>query len=133
MRRSYYTGKYKIPPELYKHTMSYVGMYKTWLKEYNLLTDTMKGVNLDGMPHGTGTGQPTEKLAIRRAELRNRMEKVEESIKEVCPDMYDCLLKAYINNISFDVAKVFLNLPCERTFYYTTRRKFLKILSEKIK
>ncbi len=46
----------------------------------------LKSQNLDGMPHGTTVGQPTELAALQRIELREsyraRLEELEQQIQE---------------------------------------------------
>ena len=88
MSRDFYTGKYALSKEELLSAKYYALRYNGWLAEYNSLKDSVSAVVVDDMPHGKGgTSDPTERLAARRAELRAKMELIEEAAKETNPDV----------------------------------------------
>lgn len=132
-RRNSYSGKYKLTKAEYLSAKYYALRYNDWYAEYHLKRDTVGSMAVDGMPHNANGGNPTEKLALRRTELKKRLEIIEESAKEASPELSRYLLKAVTNeDISYNNLKMFLNIPCGKTLYYDIRRRFYWILSKKI-
>ena len=132
-RRNYYTGKYKLDKAEYLSAKYYALRYTEWLNEYNGLKDSVGAVAYDGMPHGTTPGKPTERLAIRRAELMKRMELIEQTAIEADADLYQYILKAVTNeDVTFHNLKLFMDIPCEKDVFYDRRRRFYWLLAQKI-
>lgn len=132
-RRNYYTGKYKLSKSEYLSAKYYALRYNEWLAEYNSITDSVGGMAMDGMPHGTTVGNPTERLAIRKAELIDRMKLIEQSAIEADADLYEYIIKAVTNeDVTFHNLKIFMQIPCQKDLFYDRKRKFYWILSKKI-
>ena len=85
-----------------------------------------------------GKGSPsqasaTERLAIKRAELQEKCERIEQTAIEADADIYQWLLEGvttdYATYIYLRDAK---GLPCGDQKYYRARRKFYWLMSKKI-
>ena len=80
---------------------------------------------------GTGTEPVTENLVIRREKLRKRCEMVEKTAMKAAPDIYKYLLIGVTTEgATFEHLKA-LGMPCERTAYYRSRRRFYRLAAEK--
>lgn len=134
MRREFYTGKYALSKEEFLSAKYYALRYNSWLAEYNSLKDSVSAVVVDDMPHGKGgTSDPTERLAERRAELREKMELIEQAARESNPDIArELLIMATNYDMTFDRLKAECNIPYESAQFYKYRRKFYYLLSKKI-
>ena len=131
-RRNYYTGKYKLSKEEYLSAKYYALRYNAWLDEYNALKDSVAAVVPDDMPHGSGPGNPTERLAIRREELRKKMKVVEDAAAETDSEYCQWILKRVVHGLSYDYLATYENLFCSRATFYRMIRKFYWILAEKM-
>jgi len=114
--------------------------YGEWKKELEHSTDSMKSPSLSGMPHSQTnvTGDPTGDLAVRRAELHNRCEMVEQTAIESHPDDYQFLIwnvtqEGASYDFMYEYAKAHDDtLPvCSRKEFYQIRRLFFFLIDKK--
>ena len=127
-------SKYWIPRQRYLTVIHYCLQYSEWQEEYaDLASGSVSGINYNGMPHGSGSGNPTEVKAIRMAELSKKIATVEETAKEAGGEISEWILKGVtIENATFNYLKMVTGIPCERDMYYERRRKFYWLISQKI-
>lgn len=126
-------NKYWISKHRFLEISHHCMQYNEWKDEYRKLEDQLlpKGVDYDGMPHGTDTSNPTESIGARMAELKTKIETVEQVAKETDPEIAEYILKAVTNeDITFNYLKQFMGIPCERDMYYDRRRKFYWLMSK---
>lgn len=132
-RKMSYSGKYKISRKALNYAKWYSLNYPDWLEQYNSLKDSVRAISYDGMPTGKGqASDATMKLATKRAELRDKMLKVEHAASEAGGDIAEFILKSVIfENMTFEDMKA-IGLPCERTMFYERRRKYYYLLSKEL-
>lgn len=132
-RKMSYLGKYKISRKALNYAKWYSLNYPDWLEQYNSLKDSVRAISYDGMPTGKGqASDATMKLATKRAELRDKMLKVEHAASEAGGDIAEFILKSVIfENMTFEDMKA-IGLPCERTMFYERRRKYYYLLSKEL-
>lgn len=133
MRKTEYTGRYKLSKFEYGFARWYSLKYPEWLDEYNRLKDSVSAMNYDSMPGGSGKVEDsTGRLATKRAELRDKMLKIERAAYDAGGDIAEYILKSVIyEDMTFERMKA-LGLPCERTMFYEKRRKYYWLLSQTI-
>lgn len=131
-RRNSYSGKYKLSKAEYLSAKYYALRYNAWLDEYNSLKDSVAAVIPDDMPHGTNVGNPTERLAIRREELRRKMEVIEQSAIEADSEYYYWIIEHAVHGFAYDYLSTCKGLYCTRQTFYRHVRKFYYILAKKI-
>ena len=103
--------------------------YPKWKEELAGMKDTVQSPRAG--KKGTGTESATESLVIRREKLRKRCEMVEQTALQAAPDIYKYLLIGVTTEgATFEYLKA-LGMPCERTTYYRSRRRFYRIAAEK--
>lgn len=132
-RKMEYTGRYSLSRFEYGYAKWYSLKYNEWLEEYNSLKDSLNGVGFSEAVQGGKGSNPTERLGARRAELRNKMLKVEHAAWEAGEDIAKYILIAVTNeDVTFEILKQKYGIPCERTLYYERRRKYYYLLSKEI-
>lgn len=133
MRKTEYTGRYKLTKFEYGFAKWYSLKYPEWLDEYNRLKDSVSAMNYDAMPGGSGKVEDsTGRLATKRAELRDKMLKVERAAYDAGGDIAEYILKSVIyEDGTFERMKA-QGLPCERKMFYERRRKYYYLLSKEI-
>lgn len=126
-------NKYWISKHRFYELSHYCMQYNEWKDEYRTLESQMiKGIDYDGMPHGTDVGNPTESIGIRMAELRDKIETVESVAEETDPVLAKYILKAVTNeDVTFNYLKQFMDMPCEKDMYYDRRRKFYWLMNQR--
>lgn len=108
--------------------------YEEWKSEYESLADTSKAITYSDMPKGSlNVSSPTERAAIRRAELLHKIELIEQTALEASGDLYQYLIKAVTNeDVYYHHLKTIMDIPCGKDLYYEIRRRFYYLLSKKI-
>lgn len=128
--------KYGISKHAFGTAYSYCLQYPEWKEELMNKTTTIKSPQINGLPgvHG-GSGDATAELAERRVELKEKMSKVENTVRDAVgkdKSLYMYLLE-YVTTegATFRTMKQ-KGIPCERTYFYEIRRYFYYLMSKKI-
>lgn len=125
--------KYNISKHRFLELYHFCMQYQEWKDELKYLVDTVKGIDCSTEIKGSGTGNATEQLAIRRSELRKKCELIEQTAIETDPDIYQYLLKGVTTDYaSYKYLSGTMEIPCSRNTYYERKRKFYWLLSKKI-
>ena len=126
--------KYNIGKNRFREVYYHCLQYNEWKAELEANVDTVKGRQITGMPKGAAvSGGVTEELAIRRVELRKKMETIEQTAIEADPQLYPYILTAVTNDwATFRYLKQSMGMPCERDMFYDRRKKFYYLMSKKI-
>lgn len=135
-------SKYFMPKEEFLTALHYALRYASLRDQYdNLCADTSKGIRYDlDKVQISPTGDEVEKLAIRRAELKNKIDKIEKAI-ELAED--NEILREYLKKgVCFGLTYKQLQhiedvngnkgIPCGKDLYYEHRRRFYWELSKMI-
>jgi len=124
--------KYNISKHRFLELYHFCMQYPEWKEELSSITDTVKGIGYSEKTKASVSGSPTEKLAIRRAELERKCELIEQTAVEADPDLYTYIIRGATEEYaSFRYLKQTLQMPCERDTYYDRRKKFFWLLSKK--
>jgi hypothetical protein len=106
--------------------------YNDWKRELANSTNTMKSLEITDMPSAHTPHRSTEELAIRRAELTDRIRLIEESAKAADPELYAYILYAVTNEgITYEYLRRVKGMPAGKDKYYESRRRFYWILNKK--
>ena len=87
------------------------------------------GFSQDGMPRGTSSGNPTEKKALRIAQLKHDTELIEQTAMEADAEIHPWILK----NVTSGVPYEYMDVPMGRKKFYEARRYFFFLLAQKNK
>ena len=85
------------------------------------------GFSQDGMPRGTSSSNPTEKKALRIAQLKRDTELIDQTAKEADAEIYPWILK----NVTSGVPYEYMDVPMGRRKFYEARRYFFFLLAQK--
>ena len=112
--------------------------YPEWKRQYaDAIGSAVKAVDYNDMPHGTGTGDPTARIAMRSSILRSNIDLIERTALTAGQDLAEYLLYAVTNEgVTFNYLHSercpLGKMLCERTKYYQMRRLFYYLLSKRL-
>lgn len=129
VRSRWWLPKYKFMTALY-----YALQYSEWRNEYKTISDTSKAIRYDlDKVQTSGDDDPTERVGMRRAELRRKMDVIEEVAKAAGAELADWLLIGVTQEgASYKYLRNNLKMPCGENKYYDMRSRFYFELSKKI-
>lgn len=132
----------KNPLYISKHkfytALHYAYQYPEWKESYaEMIGQAQKALDYDDMPHGNSTGDPTSRIAMRTYKLKGKIDAVESAAQVAGQEIYEHLLYGVTHEgITFDYLHSdrcpLGKMACERTNYYTRRRLFYYLLSQKM-
>lgn len=124
--------KYQISKRRFCELYNFCLQYNEWMDELKYKTDTVGGLEITDMPRGYGNSDPTQALAVRRAELQRKCNLIRQTATEADSEIFPYILKAVTNEgISYNYLREFMDIPCGKDLYYDRRRKFFWLLSNK--
>ena len=85
------------------------------------------GFSQDGMPRGTSSSNPTEKKALRIAQLKHDTDLIKQTAMEADTEIYPWILK----NVTSGVPYEYMDVPMGRKKFYEARRYFFFLLAQK--
>lgn len=124
-------NKYWIDKHRHYELKHFCLQYPDWKKAYVEFSDismplsTIERVSTSNLP-----GDPTAKRAIMKAHYSERIEMLERVAKETDICLWEYILKAVTENLSYTYLKTRLGMPCSRDMYYDRYRRFFWLLSE---
>lgn len=112
--------------------------YPSWKQQYaKTVGQAIKAVDYDDMPHGTSTGDPTPRIAMRASILRANIDLIERTALIAGRDLAEYILYAvthegttynYLRGERCQIGRI----PCGRNQYYQMRRLFYYLLSQSL-
>lgn len=123
-------NKYYIDKHRHYELKHFCLQYPTWKRTYATIGDPDISISsFERMPSGNLPGDPTARRAITKARLVERIKMVEKIAQEADEYLYDYILKAVTEGLSYTYLKSRLNIPCGKDLYYDRYRKFFWLLS----
>lgn len=119
--------QFDISKNRYRELMYFCLQYDEWKTELKHNTTGVKSIQITDMPSSHVTGDSTGNLAMRRVELYNNCQLVEQSAIEADADIYQSIIKSVTQGIAFE----YLDAYCGRRQFYVARSKFFYVLSKK--
>jgi hypothetical protein len=123
-------NKYHIDKHRHYELKHFCLQYPKWKKTYmeldspNISTSSFESISSGNLP-----GDPTARRAIAKAQLTERIEMVEKVAREADNYLWQYILKAVTENLSYTYLKTRLNIPCGKDMYYDRYRKFFWLLN----
>lgn len=125
-------NKWKLTKHEFYTAYHYALQYRELKDKYKSIIG-LSAINADGMPHGTNTSDPTFSQASELQDLSDRIQLIEDTVKEIDESIYCWLLKGVTTeNVSFNYLQQTMHIPCGRTYYYNKRRAFYYLLNKKL-
>lgn len=124
-------NKYWIDKHRHYELKHFCLQYPSWKKAYAAFDNSSISLStIDSIPTSNIPGDPTAKRALMKAHYSERMRLIEEAAKEADRYLYDYILKAVTENLSYTYLKARLEIPCGRDMYYDRYRKFFWLLNK---
>lgn len=125
-------NEFYLPKEEFLTVLHFSLQYPNWVQELRTEPDTSKAITYDEERVQTSGGYDAcSETAMRRYELAKKKQLVEDTVREVAPEIYEYLLLGVAYGWTFWQLKQ-QGIQCEKTMYYERRRKFYYILAQKI-
>ena len=125
-------NEFYLPKEEFLTVLHFAQQYPNWERELRTEPDTSKAITYDEERVQTSGGYDAcSEAAMRRYALAKKKQLVEDTVREVAPEIYEYLLLGVAYGWTFWQLKQ-QGIQCEKTMYYERRRKFYYILAQKI-
>ena len=122
-------NKYHIDKHRHYELKHFCLQYPTWKRTYSEIDDfNVTVASIDKMPSSNIPGDPTSRRAITKSSLAERIEMIERVAKEADIQLYDYILKAVTEGLSYTYLKSRLDIPCGKDMYYDRYRRFFWLL-----
>lgn len=123
-------NKYHINKHRHYELKHFCLQYPVWKKTYaelDILDVSLS--SFERIPFGNLPGDPTAKRAIAKAQLVEKIDMVEKIAREADDYLWQYILKAVTENLSYTHLKAKFDIPCGKDMYYDRYRKFFWLLS----
>lgn len=123
-------NKYWIDKHRHYELKHFCLQYPSWKKAYLALDcGNLRSSMSEWMPSTKTPSDPTGNCVMLRDAYRNRMQMIEDAAKSTDEYLYEYILKAVTEGLSYTYLQTVLGIPCSRDTYYDRYRKFFWILS----
>lgn len=124
-------NKYWIDKHRYYELKHFCLQYPMWKKAYLAIDENcIQSPNYSGEVKCTSLpSNLTEKLAIAKTLLHDRIEMIEKAAYEADKCLYKYILKGVTEELSYTHLKTNMNIPCGKDMYYDRYRRFFWLLS----
>ena len=122
---------YWIPREKYYELLYFSRQYNTMRQEKKELLSHYPSIGIGDKIIVTDISDPVVKAAARIETLTEKMQLIEETVREVDPDIYKWLLMGVTTDYSYDYLDQKMHMPMSRSAYYERYRKYFYLLAKK--
>lgn len=123
-------NKYYIDKHRYYELKHFCLQYGEWKKAYASCNEAIIFTSKMVKESATNvTSDITAKYAIKKAQLGEKIKLVEDAAKEADAYLYNYIMKAVTEGVSYTYLKGVMEIPCGRDMYYDRYRKFFWLLS----
>lgn len=132
-KRNLKLEKYGISNKRYKELCGFCEQYPDWILWLKNHNDTIKGREMDGMPHSktNSTSDETANLAIKRNSIQSKVDLIEKTAKEASPDLWEYIIKSVCYEQPFWYIRDVMAAPVGHNSFYAQRRYFFYLLDQK--
>lgn len=120
---------YWIDKHRYYELKHFCMQYPMWKKMYLIFDGLSKRpIHVSGSSKTGMHSDPTAECVTKMLYYRDRMELVEQSALAADGELYPYILKGVTEELSYDILRVRMGIPCCKDVYYKLYRKFFWIL-----
>lgn len=124
MARNYMLKSAELPGHIYAQVMAIVRGYDIMRDEYDSMLQESPNPP-DGQPRGGGSTDPTSRDAVRRADIKQKLEAVEQSILSVPEEYRQGVWDNAVYGIPYP-------LNADRTTYWRYKAKFFRKIARRM-
>lgn len=124
-------NKYWIDKHRHYELKHFCLQYPSWKKEYkrldgpNLPSSIVERPSSNNLP-----GDPTGNCVLIKDYYSKRIKIIEDTARATDEFLYDYILKAVTEGLSYTYLQTVMGIPCSRDTYYDRYRKFFWLLSK---
>lgn len=126
-------NKYWIDKHRYYELKHFCLQYNEWKKAHSAIDGFSRSSSLARIGDISSRNEisdATAKCAMAKEFYTKRIGLVEDAAIATDPSLYEYILKAVTEELSFTYLKTRLGIPCGRSTYYKLYRKFFWLLNE---
>lgn len=124
-------NKYWISKHRHYELKHFCLQYPEWKKEYLTLgVPSASSAMLEVISSTNTPSDLTARYAIRRVYYAERIDLIEKIAREADKYLYEYILRAVTEGLSYTYLKSKLKIPCSRDMYYDRYRRFFWLLNE---
>jgi hypothetical protein len=124
-------NKYYIDKHRHYELKHFCLQYPKWKKAYEEFNDPSIPLSMiDAMPTSNIPGDPTAKRAMMKTYYSEKIELIEKAAIEADRYLWDYILKAVTEELSYTYLKSKLGIPCGKDMYYDRYRRFFWLLNK---
>lgn len=125
-------SKYWVPTEDFRTALHWSLRYPLWIAELSIEPDTGRAIRYDKDKVQTSGGfDSTMEMAIRRDELRRKVELLEGTVRKVAPDIYRYLLLGVTQGRTV-YQLLDEGMPCSKDYFIERRQQYYYEISKRI-
>ena len=118
-------SEYYIPKHRYLELYHFCLQYKDWVDDYNSLSGlSNRPASLGLFRKYRGYSNPTEKMALIKCDLAQRINLVNDVAECVGGDLAEYLLRGVTEKLSYNELRLHYGIPCCKDVYYKMYRQF---------
>lgn len=121
-------NKYWIDKHRHYELKHFCLQYPEWKRAYRSVPGISSSVS-ELMPGSISHSDPTARHAMRKVDYIERIRLIERIAAEADDVLYDYILKAVTEGLSYTYLRTKLNIPCSRDMYYDRYRRFFWLLN----
>lgn len=123
-------NKYYINKHRHYELKHFCLQYPEWKREYAALDDpSIASSAAEKIPSTNIPGDPTATLAMKKVGYLEKIRLIEKIAIEADDLLWEYILKAVTEGLSFTHLKARLEIPCSKDTYYDRYRRFFWLLS----
>ena len=124
-------NKYWINKHRHYELKHFCLQYPEWKKAYSDLSDlSMPLSTIERVPTSNLPGDPTTKRAMMKVHYAEKIHLIEKIAREADRYLYEYIIKAVTENLSYTYLKSKLDIPCGKDMYYDRYRRFFWLLNK---
>ena len=125
-------SKFWVPVEDFRTALHWSLRYPLWVAELSVEPDTGQAIRYDRERVQTSGGyDSTMETAIRRDELRRKVELLEGTVRKVAPDIYRYLLLGVTQGRTV-YQLLDEGMPCSKDYFIERRQQYYYEISKRI-
>ena len=123
-------NKYRINKHRHYELKHFCLQYPEWKKAYSDLSDLSMPLSMiERVPTSNMPGDPTTKRAMMKVHYAEKIHLIEKIAREADRYLYEYIIKAVTEDLSYTYLKSKLDIPCGKDMYYDRYRRFFWLLS----
>ena len=124
-------NKYWIDKHRHYELKHFCLQYPEWKRVYNEFNDPSMPLSMiERVSTSNLPGDPTAKRAMMKTVYAEKMHLIEKTARNADTYLWEYILKAVTENLSYNHLKSKFDIPCGKDMYYDRYRRFFWLLSE---